>query len=191
MRLLVAGLVALVGTWSPAGLAKSSPPTSAAARHEAQRLAGLPAVAPDQGRIDTSGRKQQGRVSYYSSHFAHRKMADGRAMNPRANIAASKSLPLGTSAKVTNLHNGQTATVNVEDRGPYARGRLLDVSPAVADQLRLKQQGIAVSQVKPITVPQPDGGIKLGAGAAEATPTEIEQAAAATRQITGRHGVAR
>jgi rare lipoprotein A len=184
VRLMVAVFLAVLG--SPPAVVGSEQ-SSNAAQHEAQRLARLPAIIPDGRRIDTSGRKQQGPVSYYSSRVAHRKMADGRPMNPRANVAASKSLPLGTSAKVTNLQNGRSATVNVEDRGPYARGRVMDVSPAVADQLRLKQQGTAASQVKPITVPQPDGQIKLGAGAAEASSKEIEHATEATRKVVGVH----
>jgi rare lipoprotein A len=176
-------LALLVGAWSGAALAEG--PDSPGARHEAQHFAGLPPVIPAVGRADPSGRKQQGRLSYYSSHFAHRKMADGQPMNPQSNVAASKNLPLGTTAKVTNLQNGKSATVKVEDRGPYAAGRVIDVSPAVADQLDLKQQGTAPVEVKPITVPQLDGAIKLGAGGAEATPNEVTQAAETTKQITG------
>ena len=105
-------------------------------------------------------------------------------MNPPSNVAASKSLPLGTTAKVTNLRNGRSATVNVQDRGPVPRGRVMDVSPSVADQLDLKKQGVAPVKVKPITVPQPNGAVKLGAGAAEATPKEITQAAETTMRLT-------
>ena len=181
-------LVLLVGTWPVAALAEG--PDSPGGRHEARRLAGLPPVTPAVGRADPSGRKQQGRVSYYSPHLAHRKMADGQPMNPQSNVAASKNLPLGTTAKVTNLQNGRSATVKVEDRGPYAAGRVIDVSPAVADQLDLKKQGTAPVEVKPITVPQPDGAIKLGAGGAEATPKEVTQAAETTKQITGAPAVA-
>jgi rare lipoprotein A len=170
----------LVVMWSAAALAEVPAPDSPGARHEAQRLAGLPPVGSVMGRIDPSGRKQQGRASYYSRQFTHRKMADGRPMNPQSNVAASKSLPLGTTAKVTNLQNGRSATVNVQDRGPYARGRVMDVSSSVADQLDLKKQGTAPVEVKPITIPQPDGAVKLGAGAAEATPKEITQAAETT-----------
>jgi rare lipoprotein A len=185
MKLRHNGLMALlVGTWSAAALAEMPAPDSPSARHEAQRLAGLPPVSPVIGRVDPSGRKQQGRASYYSRQFAHRKMADGRPMNPQSNAAASKSLPLGTTAKVTNLQNGRSATVNVQDRGPYARGRVMDVSQSVADQLDLKKQGTAPVEVKPITVPQPDGAVKLGAGAAEATPKEVAQAAETTRRLT-------
>jgi rare lipoprotein A len=185
MKLRHNGIMALlVGIWSAAALAEVPAPDSPGARHEAQRLAGLPPVSPVVGRIDPSGRKQQGRASYYSRQFVHRKMADGRQMNPQSNVAASKSLPLGTTAKVTNLQNGRSATVNVQDRGPYARGRVMDVSSSVADQLDLKKQGTALVEVKPITVPQPDGAVKLGAGAAEVTPEEVAQAAETTRRLT-------
>jgi len=135
------------------------------------------------GRIDPSGRKQQGRISYYSQKLAHRKMADGRPMNPQSNAAASKTLPLGTTAKVTNLQNARSATVTIQDRGPYVAGRVIDVSPVVAEQLDLKKRGAAPVEVKPITVPQPGGAIKLGAGAAEMSPNEIMQAAETTRQL--------
>jgi rare lipoprotein A len=173
----------LLGTWSAAVLAEVPAPDSTAARHEAQQLAELPPIVPVVGRIDPSGRKQQGRVSYYSQKFAHRKMADGRPMNPQSNAAASKTLPLGTTAKVTNLQNARSATVKIQDRGPYVAGRVIDVSPVVAEQLGLRKQGAARVEIKPITVPQPNGAIKLGAGAAEMTPNEIILAAETTKQL--------
>ena len=104
-------------------------------------------------------------------------------MNPQSNAAASKTLPLGTTAKVTNLQNARSATVTIQDRGPHVAGRVIDVSPVVAEQLDLRKQGAAPVEVKPITVPQPNGAIKLGAGAAEMTPNEIMQAAETTRQL--------
>ena len=58
------------------------------------------------------------RVCIYAHHFTNRKMADGSQFNPNSNAAASKTLPLGTVAKVTNQHNGRTAVIKVEDRGP-------------------------------------------------------------------------
>jgi rare lipoprotein A len=73
---------------------------------------------------------------------------------------------LGSIAMVTNLKTNKSARVTVEDRGPYAKGRLLDVAPQVADRLGIKKSGVAPVIVTPITVPQPDGTIKLGAGAA-------------------------
>jgi rare lipoprotein A len=110
-------------------------------------------------------------------------MADGRRMNPQSNVAASKSLPLGTMAKVTNLKNGKTVTVKVEDRGPYVKGRVVDLAPAVAEKLDMGKDGVAPVEVKPVTVPQPDGAVKLGAGGAEASPAEIAKDTDVTKQL--------
>jgi rare lipoprotein A len=156
------------------------------ARQEAAKLDSLPPVPPaPTGHIDHSGRKQKGRASFYSHSFANRKMADGKRMNPNSNVAASKNLPLGSVAKVTNLENGKTATVKIEDRGPYVNGRVVDVAPKVANELDLKEKGVASVEVKPITLPQPDGEVKLGAGAAEASPQEVRDAVEVSKQLTG------
>jgi rare lipoprotein A len=171
--------------------AEAPPPGSPEAKQEAERLNKLPPVAPPHSvRVDHSGRKEKGKASFYASRFAHQKMADGRRMNPNSNVAASKSLPLGSVAKVTNLENGKTATVKVEDRGPYVDGRVVDVSPKVAEHLDLKHTGVAPVMVKPVTVPQPDGSIKLGAGAADATPQEVRHATEATKALIGDTAVA-
>jgi len=95
-------------------------------------------------------------------------MADGTPMNPNANIAASRTLPLGTKAEVINLQNGKSEVVEIRDRGPYVAGRIVDVSPKVAEKLDMKKEGVAPVVVKPIEVPLPDGSIKLGAGASTA-----------------------
>jgi rare lipoprotein A len=118
-------------------------------------------------KLDHSGRRQKGKVSYYASTLSGRKMADGTRMDPKAPIAASKTLPLGTTAKVTNLENGKSAVVEIKDRGPYVKGRIVDVSPSVADKLDLKKDGVAPAEVAPIEVPQRDGSVKAGAGAVE------------------------
>ena len=109
-------------------------------------------------------------------------MADGNRFNPNSNVAASKSLPLGTTAKVTNLKNGKSAVVKVQDRGPYIDGRVVDVTPKVADQLDMKKAGVTPVEVAPIAVPQTDGAVKLGAGAPDANPQELEQATQAATQ---------
>jgi len=175
----------LIGLASAAA-AEAPPPGSPEAKQEAERLDKLPPVAPPRSvRVDHTGRKEKGKASFYASRFAHQKMADGRRMNPNSNVAASKSLPLGSIAKVTNLENGRTATVKVEDRGPYVNGRVIDLSPKVAEHLDMKHAGVASVVVKPVTVPQPDGSIKLGAGAADATPQEVRHATEATKALTG------
>jgi rare lipoprotein A len=167
-------------------LAAPLPADAPGARQEAERLSKLPPVtAAPTGHIDHSGRKETGRASYYAKHFANRKMADGRRMNPDADVAASKNLPLGSVAKVTNLENGKTATVKIEDRGPYVGGRVVDLAPKVADQLDIKEKGVSPVEVKPITLPQPDGTVKLGAGAAETSPQEVQKDVEVTKQLTG------
>ena len=79
-------------------------------------------------------------------------MADGNHMNQQANIAASKTLPLGTTAKVINLQNGKSATVRVEDRGPFVAGRVMDVTFKVAQELDIRKHGVVPVEVKPIAV---------------------------------------
>lgn len=120
--------------------------------------------------LDHSGKPRKGKASYYGKQFHGRKMADGTPMNPNSNVAASRTLPLGTTAEVTNLENGKSEVVEIRDRGPYVDGRIVDVSPKVAEKLDMKKDGVAPVVVKPIEVPQPDGSIRLGAGAAD---TEI------------------
>jgi rare lipoprotein A len=181
----------LLGCMAFATLAAVPPPDSPSARQEAEKLDRLPPVAPHgKARIDRSGRAEKGRASFYARRFSHRKMADDRPMNPNANVVASKTLPLGTTAAVTNLQNGKTATVKVEDRGPFVDGRVVDLSPKVAGELGIKRQGVAPVVVKPIAVPQPDGAVKLGAGAAEASPQEVQQATETTKALSGGWGTA-
>jgi rare lipoprotein A len=170
----------------PAGSARSvqPPPDSAAAKHEAERLNSLPPVpSAGPGHIDHSGRTEKGRGSFYAKSFTNKKMADGHRMNPNSNIAASKNLPLGSVAKVTNLDNGKSATVKIEDRGPYVNGRVVDLAPKVADDLDMKGKGVAPVEVKPITIPEPEGGVKLGSGAAAANQQEIKDATAVTKEL--------
>ena len=143
---------------------------------EVEELALLPPVVPKGSQLDHSGRTQKGRASYYHDRFANRKMANGNHFDPNSDTAASKTLPLGTTARVTNVQNGRSATVRVEDRGPYVDGRVVDLAPKIADELDMRKRGVAPVIVAPIAVPQPDGAVKLGAGAAEASPQEIEEA---------------
>jgi len=161
------------------------PPDWAGVLEVAEALDSLPPVTPRgrRGPIDHSGRKQVGRASFYSMGFEGRKMAGGRRFDPNADNAASKTLPFGTTARVTNLENGRSAIVTVEDRGPAHGGRVLDVSPKVAKQLDITARGVAPVVVAPIAVPQPDGGVKPGAGAARATSEELRRAVEAAATI--------
>lgn len=104
--------------------------------------------------LDLSGRTRVGKASYYSDKFAGRRMADGTLMHPHGNGAASLTLPLGTTARVTNMETGESAVVVVRDRGPHVRGRIIDVSPATARLIGLtRRMGVARVEVAPIHVP--------------------------------------
>ncbi len=181
---VLAGLAsAAPGMAEPAPLPADHP----AAKAAAQKLNALPPVPATHGvQVDHSGRKEAGRASFYAHHFSNRKMADGHRMNPNANMAASKQLPLGSVAKVTNLANGRFATVNVEDRGPYVSGRVVDLTPKVANELGMQSKGVVPVEVAPITVPAQDGTVKLGAGAAQASDQEVKDAVRTTETLAGK-----
>ena len=116
--------------------------------------------------LDHSGQRKTGKASVYARKFHGRKMANGKRMAPKDDNAASKTLPLGTTARVTNLETGKTARVTIEDRGPYVPGRIVDLAPGTAQEIGLTpKQGVAPVEVAPIAVPQPDGAVKKGDGA--------------------------
>jgi rare lipoprotein A len=115
-----------------------------------------------QAPLDRSGATRFGKASFYAAKYAGRKMADGKLMNPRGNNAASKTLPLGTVARVTNLETGRAAVVVIQDRGPYVDGRIVDLSPATARNIGIrKSQGLAEVKVTPLSIPLADGSTKL------------------------------
>lgn len=103
--------------------------------------------------VDRSGKPRKGKASYYSRRFSGKKMANGEKLDPHSNDAASKALPLGTTAKVTNLETDQSAVVVVKDRGPYVSGRIIDVTPSTAEQLGMKKDGVARVEVQPLKLP--------------------------------------
>jgi rare lipoprotein A len=114
-------------------------------------LAALPAIAEQDAEAETRRNAQRGEASYYHpERFANRPMANGDRFDPDSNAAAHRTLPLGTVAEVTNLRNGETRTVVIEDRGPYAGGRVIDVSPRTADELGMRHQGTAPVEVRPV-----------------------------------------
>lgn len=86
---------------------------------------------------------QSGVASYYGPGFHGRRTANGETFNMNAMTAAHRTLPFGTKLKVTNLNNGQSAIVRVNDRGPYTGGRVIDLSVAAAKQIGSTQAGTA------------------------------------------------
>jgi rare lipoprotein A len=143
-------------TVKPKSQQQATPPSKVKHKH----------MQEGKAKLDRTGRKQVGKASYYARKFAGRKMADGSPMKPHGDNAASKTLPLGTTARVTNLETGKSATVTVRDRGPYVPGRIIDLSPSTAREIGITpREGIAPVEVAPIEVPMADGSSKAGAGA--------------------------
>ncbi len=157
----LAAIVLLAAAGVVIGVVSCTPPPAENAAADAS-----PQDDPRSPKPDLSGHKRTGKASFYAKKFTGRKMADGKRMDPNDDNAASKTLPLGTTAKVTNVDTGQSAEVTIQDRGPHVKGRIIDLSPATAREIGLsRQDGIATVVVAPIKVPLPDGGVKLGAAA--------------------------
>lgn len=87
--------------------------------------------------------QEAGLASYYHDFFTGKTTASGEKYDPNKLTAAHKSLPIGTMIKVTNLENDKSVIVRVNDRGPYVKGRILDLSRSAAAQLGLLQSGFA------------------------------------------------
>jgi len=85
---------------------------------------------------------QCGGASWYGPGFHGKKTASGERFNQNAMTAAHKTLPLGTVVKVTNQRTGKSIKVTINDRGPYAKGRIIDLSKAAAAQLGTKNAGV-------------------------------------------------
>jgi rare lipoprotein A len=170
--LLMAGWAATAGGAEPPPMAthvSSATSASETGASEAQPLdaAAVPAALPaNKPAVDRSGEKRVGKASFYADRFGGRKMADGKPFRLHDSNAASRTLPLGTTAKVTNLETGKSAVVTIQDRGPYVGGRLVDLSPGTARAIGLSERkGLAKVAVTPITVPLAHGGVKLGQAA--------------------------
>jgi rare lipoprotein A len=85
----------------------------------------------------------EGQASYYGAELAGNRTASGERFNPAALTAAHRSLPLGTKLRVTNNANGKSVIVRVNDRGPFTRSRVLDLSLAAARQISMIRSGHA------------------------------------------------
>ena len=82
-----------------------------------------------------------GEASFYGNELAGNRTASGERFNPRALTAAHRTLPLGSKLRVTNKSNGKSVIVRINDRGPFTKARLIDVSFAAAQELNLVRAG--------------------------------------------------
>ena len=86
---------------------------------------------------------EEGEASYYADALHGNLTASGEAYDKDALTAAHRTLPFGTQVKVTNLENGRSVVVRINDRGPHVKSRLIDVSGAAARKLEMTDSGIA------------------------------------------------
>ncbi|MCW3149808.1 septal ring lytic transglycosylase RlpA family protein [Stutzerimonas stutzeri] len=108
-------------------------PTSPASQAEAQR-----------------GFSQQGKASYYARMHHGQRTANGERHDQTALVAAHRSLPFGTRVRVTNLANGRQVVVRINDRGPFRRGRIIDLSRAAAQQIDMIERGVVAVRIETI-----------------------------------------
>ena len=86
---------------------------------------------------------QEGMASYYAHEFNGRKTASGETYDMHGLTAAHKELPFNTRVRVENMDNGMSVTVRINDRGPFARGRIIDLSLGAAERIGLTGSGTA------------------------------------------------
>jgi rare lipoprotein A len=162
--LSVASMLAVAAPDDPAPGIAAALASQPGVAHASEPAVPTPGQAASAGKraLDRSGQPQFGKASIYANRYSGRTMADGTPMRPFGDNAASLTLPLGTTARVTNLATGQTAVVTIRDRGPYVNGRIIDLSPATAREIGLqRKQGLARVQVAPLTVPLSDGTVLI------------------------------
>ncbi len=94
------------------------------------------------------GDHEEGLASWYGGKFHGRKTASGERFNKNAMTAAHRALPFGTKVKVTNLENGKSVVVRINDRGPWVNGRIIDLSEAAARKIDMISAGVVKVRVE-------------------------------------------
>jgi len=128
--------------------------TAPSSGHQSNRYAGLEAeahhsVQQREARENvqrTGNHEMRGEASWYGPGYHGRTTASGEKFNQNAMTAAHKTLPFNTNVRVTDLATGKSVVVRINDRGPYAKGRIIDLSKRAAERLGMRERGHA--QVK-------------------------------------------
>ena len=105
----------------------------------------------EEGRGTPLGPSRVVTSSWYGPGYDGHRTSSGEPFDPKGLTAASKTLPLGSSVRVTNLKDGRSAQVKINDRGPAVRGRSLDLSPAAARKVGLTKTGVARVEITPVS----------------------------------------
>jgi len=99
---------------------------------------------------NSAGFKEYGNASYYSDEFQGKKTASGEKYNKWDYTCAHKRLPFGTKLKVTNLENNKNVIVRVNDRGPFIKNRIVDLSFAAAQEIAMINKGVVRVKIEVI-----------------------------------------
>ncbi|MCC5943902.1 MAG: septal ring lytic transglycosylase RlpA family protein [Bernardetiaceae bacterium] len=91
---------------------------------------------------------QEGQASYYGDKYHGRPTASGEKYNKTQLTAAHPKLAFGTTVRVTNLKNQKTVTVRINDRGPFVRGRIIDLSRAAAEKIDMIRDGVVPVKIE-------------------------------------------
>lgn len=102
------------------------------------------------------GEAQRGKATWYGAELHGHATASGEPFDMNALTAAHRTLPLGAIVRVTNLRNGRTVQVRINDRGPFGgKGRIIDLSRAAARKLRMIDAGVVEVELLVLSVPPP------------------------------------
>jgi rare lipoprotein A len=103
------------------------------------------------------GQVQRGVASYYHDSLHGNKTASGQVYDKTKLSAAHKSLPLGSKVRVTDLRTGKSIVVRVNDRGPFVKGRIIDLSRRAATELGMLKRGVTRVKLEVLSVPGRSG----------------------------------
>ena len=121
---------------------------------------------------------EKGLASYYDDSFHGRKTASGVKYDKNKFTAAHKTLPFGTKVKVTNPANGKSVVVEINDRGPYIKGRIIELSRKAADQVGMIKKGVIPVEVVVVGKNTPVSSAKTTAAATKTAPKTTSKPAA-------------
>ncbi len=114
----------------------------------APQRAPVPQILPVEEVADSAEHLGDGEASFYGHELAGNRTASGERFNPGALTAAHRTLPLGSKLRVTNKGNGKSVIVRINDRGPFVKKRLIDVSLAAAHQISMVRSGHAMVKLE-------------------------------------------
>jgi rare lipoprotein A len=155
---------------------------AASTRRDDATAAPIPFPAPVPGNLGHPVSSEVGLASWYGPPYAGRKGADGTVYDQNAMTAAHLTLPMGTMVRVTNLTNNQSVVVKITDRGPFVKGRIIDLSLAAAKATGVYRAGVAKVRVEAFAPPvrtnaNPDGRwcVQVGAFARESDAVKLKE----------------